>query len=179
MHGRNGSIHSASWSQSKSMRKHQRCFTKSILSIGVLCKYRWVVMHIQGMCVCDVAHGKELVPAIALWEMQYPDILRNAPSASNLEFPAAFCCSAESPGSLGHARTVTLALPWFSISWCRNQLCLSSKGKLREGSSLRGNLLRCSSWRIYVRKAFPLFFFTSRDRIESKTILNLLFLFPG
>lgn len=52
MHGRNGSIHSASWSQSKSMGKHQHCFTKSILSISVLCKYNWVVMNIQSSYVC-------------------------------------------------------------------------------------------------------------------------------
>ena len=64
----------------------------------------------EHLCVCDVAHRKELVPAVALWEVQYPDTFRNAPSASSLEFLAEFCCSAESPGSLGNARTVTLAL---------------------------------------------------------------------
>uniref|UniRef100_A0A8D2N0G1 HEAT repeat-containing protein 6 n=1 Tax=Zonotrichia albicollis TaxID=44394 RepID=A0A8D2N0G1_ZONAL len=49
-----------------------------------------------------------------------PDTLRNAPSASSLEVSAEFCCSAESPGSLGSARTTALVLPWLSISWGRD-----------------------------------------------------------
>lgn len=68
-------------------------------------------MNIQSIfCVFDVAHCKELVPVVALWEVQYPDTLRSTPSASNLEFLAEFCSSAQSPGSLGNARTVILAL---------------------------------------------------------------------
>lgn len=64
MHGRNGSIHSASRSQSKSVRKHQRCFTKSVLPFRVLCKYRWLmlrVFHVAALC-------NELVRAVALWK---------------------------------------------------------------------------------------------------------------
>lgn len=49
MHGRDGSIHSASWSQSKSVRKDQCCSIESIWSIIVLCEYRWVVLNIQSL----------------------------------------------------------------------------------------------------------------------------------
>jgi len=65
----------------------------------------------EHLAVSDVAPRKELVLAVSLWEMPYPDTLRNAPSASSLEFLADFCCSSESPGSLRGARMITLALP--------------------------------------------------------------------
>lgn len=122
--------------------------------LSVLCKCRWVVMNTQSICVCDV-------------EMQYPDTLRNAPSASSLEVSAEFCCSAESPGSLGSARTPTL-----SISWCRDWT-LWPKDFL-----LCSSLLCCACSRLYVGKAFPLISVLAGTE-QSKPILNLFFLFPG
>lgn len=154
MHGRNGSIHSAPWCQSKSRRTHQHCFTQSVLSVCVLCKCRWVVMNIQSICVCDV-------------EMQYPDTLRNAPSASSLEVSAGFCCSAESPGSLGSARTTTL-----SISCCRDWTLWP------KDFFLCSSLLCCVYRRLYVGKAFPLISVLAGTE-QSKPVLNLSFLFPG